>query len=94
MADIIPVSTLSARQKRRDVFLESAKAFGPTLAAQGYLIPTTAPSPDLVELIERQDGYTRPLTVEMEALLWPGAVPARRRLAETGLAGNNLGFVL
>lgn len=43
-ANVVALSALSAGQQRRDLFLDSAKAFGPTLAAQGYVIPTTEPS--------------------------------------------------
>jgi TIR domain len=60
-ADVVTLSALSAGGRRRDLFLESAKAFGPTLAAQGYVTPTTEPSHDVLALIETGAGYARPL---------------------------------
>jgi hypothetical protein len=57
-------------RQRRDLFPDSAKAFGPTPAAQGYVIPTTESPHDVLALIEIGAGYTRPLAVQIEALLW------------------------
>jgi tetratricopeptide (TPR) repeat protein len=69
-ADVVALSALLAGRQRRDLFLDSAKAFGPTLAAQGYVIPTTEPPHDAMARIEIGAGYGRPLAVQMEALLW------------------------
>ena len=69
-ADVVSLSDISAGRPRRDLFLESAKAFSPTLAAQGKVIPNSEPSQDLVALIETGAGYGRPLAVQMQALLW------------------------
>jgi hypothetical protein len=69
-ADVVTLSVLLAGRQRRDLFLDSAKAFGPTLAAQGYIIPTAEPPNNVLALIEIGASYARPLAVQMEALLW------------------------
>jgi hypothetical protein len=66
-ADVVALSALLAGRQRRDLFLDSAKAFGPTLAAQGFVIPTTEPANNVLAKIDA--GYARPLAVQMEALL-------------------------
>jgi TIR domain len=80
-ADLVALPAVSAGQQRRDLFFESVKAFGPTVAAQGTVIPAGEPPRDLVERIETGTGYARPLAVQMAAMLWCAAD------APTGVVG-------
>jgi tetratricopeptide (TPR) repeat protein len=69
-ADVVALSALAADRQRRDLFLVSTKAFRPTLAAQGYVVPGSEPPHDLLARIETGASYARPLAVQMAALLW------------------------
>jgi predicted acylesterase/phospholipase RssA len=74
-ADVIALSDAWTGRQRYDLFLESVKAFGPALAAQGFVIRTGEPPQDLLMQIETGKGYARPLAVQMAALLWCIADP-------------------
>jgi hypothetical protein len=71
---VAELPAIATPEQRRALFLVSAKAMAPTLAAQGDAAPAGAPSPERLARIERDAGYARPLSVQMEALLWLTAV--------------------
>jgi hypothetical protein len=71
---VIELPAIATPDQRRALFLASAEAMAPTLAAQGYARPASAPSLQRLARIERDAGYARPLAVQMEALLWLTAV--------------------
>ena len=61
---------LSRGGQRRELFAASLAAFGPLLEAQGFSRQTAKPSPADMKRIETQSGYSRPLAIEMKALVW------------------------
>ena len=68
-ADVRALAALPEGGPRRELFHDSVKTFGPTLAAQGYAISQSPPSSDVLARIETEAGHS-PLAVQMQALLW------------------------
>ena len=68
--DVAALPALSTGQQRVDLFQESLKAFAPLLGAQGYTLPADELAREPRRRIESGLGYTRPLAIQMEALLW------------------------
>ena len=68
--DAIDLPTFAGSKDRLSLFAESAKAYGPILAAQGFAPRAADPPPDHMQRIATEPGYARPLAVQMEALLW------------------------
>ena len=66
-ADVRALAALPEGGPRRELFHDSVKTFGPTLAAQGYAISQSPPSSDVLARIETEAS---PLAVQMQALLW------------------------
>ena len=71
--DVCALPQLSSGRQRTELFEASLRAFGPLLAAQGYAPPAAPPEPEHLRRIDAGAGYTRPLAVQMEALLWLAA---------------------
>ena len=69
-ADISALPTILTDQQRRDLFIASAKAFGPILETQGYVIPAGEAVGQWLAAIENGSGFDRQLAVQMAALLW------------------------
>jgi tetratricopeptide (TPR) repeat protein len=67
---VIALRAIATPEQRRELFFASAQAMALTLAAQGYVLPTSEPSLDRLRRIERDADHARPLAVQMEALLW------------------------
>lgn len=67
-AEVISLPPIPAGDQRRALFEASLQAFGPWLASQGYGLPAGAPAPNRLRRIETE--ATRPLAIQMEALLW------------------------
>ena len=55
---------------RRALFEASLAAFGPLLDVQGVARPAGTPSVDHLTRIETGSGYSRPLAIQMAALIW------------------------
>ena len=68
--DVAALPALSTGQQRVNLFQESLKAFAPLLGAQGYTLPADELAREPRRRIESGLGYTRPLAIQMEALLW------------------------
>jgi hypothetical protein len=67
---VIALPAISTGQQRLDLFNGSLKAFAPLLGEQGYALPADEPAQERRRRIESGIGYTRPLAIQMEALLW------------------------
>jgi tetratricopeptide (TPR) repeat protein len=67
---ITELPTVSRPEDRRELFEASLMAFGPRLEAQGIPRPAGTPSLDLLARIEKGAGYSRPLAIQMAALVW------------------------
>lgn len=68
-AAVIELPSVAPLQ-RVALFEASVAAFAPLLEAQGAPRRTGAPSRALLERIETDDSYSRPLAIQMEALVW------------------------
>jgi tetratricopeptide (TPR) repeat protein len=68
--DVAALPAISRGQQRLDLFDASLKAFAPLLSAQGHVLPADEPSQERRRRIESGIGYSRPLAIQMEALLW------------------------
>jgi hypothetical protein len=68
--DVAALPSISRGQQRLDLFDASLKAFAPLLSAQGHVLPADEPSQERCRRIESGVGYSRPLAIQMEALLW------------------------
>jgi hypothetical protein len=90
--DVIAIEEIASAPQRLELFQASLRAFGPPLAAQGYVLPTGAPSPEHLRRIETGSGYTRSLAVQMEALLWLAAAAPEPGAPVDDLLGRVLGF--
>ena len=74
--EVLTLRPLAAPAGRQSLFVESIKNFWPVLQAQGFAKPVGAPPRESLERITSGEGFERPLTIEMEALLWLCAAPA------------------
>ncbi|MFN0182134.1 MAG: tetratricopeptide repeat protein [Gemmatimonadales bacterium] len=67
---VIELPSVADGRQRLELFKRSREAFAPYLAAQGYPPPTGHPSPERLAHLETGTGFTRPLAIQMDALLW------------------------
>ncbi len=73
---VVELQPFDAEQDRLGLFEASLEAFEPLLGAQGYELPTADPGPERRRRIGSGEDYSRPLAIQMEALLWlAGAAP-------------------
>ena len=67
--DVFALAAISKGRLRRELFEKSLKAFAPPLAAQGYESEASETTAERLGKIETGSRYTRPLAIQMEALL-------------------------
>jgi len=68
--NVVAMPSIATGPQRLELFKESINAFKPLLIAQGYVLPVTTPSHERCQRIELGADNTRPLAIQMEALLW------------------------
>lgn len=69
-AEVTAVPSIESSRQRTQLFNTSVQAFAPWLVAQGYPRPRFKSGRGLLQRIRKGEGYTRPLAIQMEALLW------------------------
>jgi tetratricopeptide (TPR) repeat protein len=69
-ASVIELPAVSRGALRRALFEASLKAFAPRLEAQGVTGPGGTPSDAYLTQIETAPGFSRPLAIQMAALVW------------------------
>jgi tetratricopeptide (TPR) repeat protein len=74
--EVLALRPLAAPAGRQTLFVESIKSFWPVLQAQGFAKPVGSPPRVTLERVTSGEGFERPLTIQMEALLWLCAAPA------------------
>ena len=73
--EVLALRPLAAPAGRQTLFVESIKNFWPVLQAQGFAKPVGSPPRETLERVTSGEGFERPLSVQMEALLWLCAAP-------------------
>ena len=68
-ADVIALSGIDSGQRRLDLFIESINSLMPILDAQGIGHSIDGPPQEVLRHIENRTGYSRPLAIQVEALL-------------------------
>jgi hypothetical protein len=89
---VVELPAISTPEQRSALFLATAEAMAPTLAAQGYAKPADAPSPERLARIEHDAGHGRPLAVQMAAMLWLASVPDADTIGVDKLLARVLGL--
>jgi hypothetical protein len=84
-ADIIALPAIITGEQRLALFANSVEKLSPCLRAQGFTPPSAKPDPIRLRRIETGDDYSRPLAIQMEALLY---------LASTAPDGEGLNALL
>jgi len=72
-ADVMALPPINTGAQRLKLFVKSVEALAPLMHAQGFVLPTSIPpQPDVARLarIETGETNTRPLAIQMEALLY------------------------
>jgi tetratricopeptide (TPR) repeat protein len=82
---VVELPPVASRQQRRLLFDASLAAFGAVLAAQGVARPGGTPSEAHLTQIETRPGFSRPLAIQMAALVW--LTSAGPEAGDTSVAG-------
>jgi tetratricopeptide (TPR) repeat protein len=90
---VIELPAISTGQHRLELYRASLRGFAPALTAQGYVRPEGEPSPERLRQIEAGAGYSRPLAIQIDALLWlASAAPEAGATGVDGLLRQMLGL--